>query len=380
MLLSERDVAVLQLLRWCRFIHPGDLLTVFTEAEVANLTLAGFIKKHSKSGALTLAGKGAALLAEICCGDIPTVAQSYHGYAIQRRLRLSKLMITAYRAGADVFTMTPETLSASPSLFLSSMTRGRGTNPWGSTRIAALARLGDLLCGCYFLYGGVGKLSLTDELTALSSQTSRIEGVSRGLIFAGENYQTILAELEAPASQKDTKLLSYGDAYRCVRLPVYLLSCDETGAMQLQIMAVQDYRRKLTQAALKTQYQPPPSEVPSWDALFDGAPFVMAADMDMHRVEAALEAASTSGYVQIVLACLEEQAKAAFIPRYRDCGKVRFFGLKEETLAQVLGHLPKPYDPPRTQYLTKEGGVIDAPIIQAAGKVGKAGRKAGGRR
>lgn len=377
MLLSERDVAVLRILCWCRFVSPEDLLTVFTHAEVANLTSTGFIKRHGKSGALTLSGRGAEWLARLHHGPLPIAVQSYHMCAIQRRLRLSKLALTAYRAGVDVFTMTPEELSVSPSLCFSSMTRGRGSNPWGSTRIAALTRLGSLLCGCYFLYPGIGKLSLTDELTAFSSQTARIENVARGLIFAGESYQAIITELSASTQKADTKLLTYGDAYRCVRLPVYLLSCDDTGTTQLQIMAAPDYRRKLTKAALKTKYQPPPQEVPDWDALFDGVPFVMAADMDLRRVDAALEAAHKIGHPQVILACLEEQAKAVLIPRYRSSGNVRFFGLKRETLMQVMGHPPDPYAPPRTQYMTTKGDVVDVPLIQATGKAGKTGGKTG---
>ena len=43
---------------------------------------------------------------------------------------------------------------------------------------------------------------------------------------------------------------------------------DETGAVQLQIMSVPDYRRKLTQAALKNQYRTPPKDTPAWDAVF----------------------------------------------------------------------------------------------------------------
>ena len=37
--------------------------------------------------------------------------------------------------------------------------------------------------------------------------------------------------------RKDTKLLTYGGVYRCLQLPLHLLSCDATGAVQLQIMA-----------------------------------------------------------------------------------------------------------------------------------------------
>ena len=377
MLLSERDIAALRLLFWCQYISPKDMNSIFSEAELINLAAAGFLKTHRKSGAFVLAKNGTKLLPQIFHSSFTFVTQSYHKRAIQRRLHLSKLIITAYRAGINVFTETPEDLSTPSSLFLSSITRCRGTDPWGSTRIAALMHLGDLICGCYYLYPGAGKLSLTDELTVFNNQTSYIKGSRRAIIFAGESYQTILDSLEPSTPKADSKLLTYGDAYRCLTLPIHLVACDDTGAIQLQLMAVPDYRQRLTQAALKSQYQPPPKEIPSWDALFDNIPFVMAADMDLHRVDTALKAAQVAGYAQTILACLEEQAKTVFAPRYCGDGEVRLFGLKQETLTQVLRHPPGFYAPPRTQYKSIEGDVIDVPLIQITDKTGKACRKAG---
>ncbi len=128
---------------------------------------------------------------------IPELAQSYHKDAIQRRLRLAGLILTAYRGYVDPFTTTTENLLHSPSLFLSAVTRSRGANPWGSTRIAAIARLGDLLCAAHYVCPGIGKMALTDELHAFTNQTARFRDARRAFLFAGESYGDILAELEA---------------------------------------------------------------------------------------------------------------------------------------------------------------------------------------
>ena len=197
---------------------------------------------------------------------LPNLTKSYHKDAVDRRLRLTNLALTAYKGNANIFTATPEELSDSPSLFLSAITRGRGSNPWGSTRVAAIAHLGDLFCAVHYVCPGIGKLALTDELTAFSNQTAQFSDAKRAFIFAGESYKDILAELEAD-TQADSKLISYGGAYRCLQLPIHLLSCDDTGAVQLQIMAQPDYRTQLAQAALKEEYQPPPLDVPAWDAI-----------------------------------------------------------------------------------------------------------------
>lgn len=369
MLFSERDIDALRLLCWCQYVRPEDLREWLTEAELNNLLFMGFIRQHAKSGALVLANKGRSFLQTVLNGAVPDLAQSYHQDAIQRRVRLARLVLTARRGGTDPFTTSMEDLTTSPKLFLSAVTRGRGSNPWGSTRIAAIARLGDLLYAMHYVCLGIGKLALIDELNAFTNQSARFREIPRSFIFAGQSYRDILVELDASEPGADTKLITYGNAYRCLQLPVHLLSCDDTGAVQLQIMAIPDYRRRLTKAALKSQYQPSPS--PAWDALFQGMPFVMAADMDLRRLDAAISIARQEGYSQIAVAALEGQAGTVLFPRYRDTGKARVFILTSEAITEVTGRPPVPYTPPNTQFLTVEGDVIDAPPLQAPGRAGR---------
>lgn len=363
MIFSERDIELLKLIYWCQYIQPKDLDGTFTEVERKNLAALGLIKRHEKSGALVLTGRGVELLQKLV-GGISKPALPYHDYAIQRRLRVSRLAITAYRGRVDMFKTVPEELAESPSLVLSTCTRGRGSNPWGSTRVAAIAHLGDSLYAAHYVCPGIGKLALMDELAAFSNQTARFRGVGRAFIFAGSGYREVLSELERPDGREDTKLLSYGSAYRCLQLPIHLLSCDSTGAVQLQIMSVPDYRRRLTMAALKVQYRPPPPEMPEWDAIFQSVPFVLAADMDLRRIDAAIRAAKAEGHRQIAMAGLEGQAEQVLFPRYRDTGLARVFVLTADAVRETTGRNPVPYSPPRTQFTTSKGDVADAPLIQ----------------
>lgn len=365
---SERDIDALRLLYWCQYIRTEDMSELLTAAEQCNLILLGLMRQHKKSGAFTLTNQGRSFLAEVLNGAVPELSQSYHNDAIQRRLRLSNLILTAYRGYVNPFTTETENLIHSPSLFLSAVTRSRGANPWGSTRIAAIVRLGDLLCATHYVCSGIGKLALTDELNAFTNQTARFRDTRRTFIFAGESYRDILTEIDTPEPKTDTKLITYGAAYRCLQFPVHLLSCDDTGAVQLQIMSTPDYRRRLTQAALKTQYQPSPDS--AWDALFQGMPFLIAADMDLRRIDAAILKAKQAGFHQIAFAALEGQAKAVLFSRYRDTGKARVFILTGEAVSEVTGRPPVPYVPPRTQFLTAEGETIDVPPIQTHRKTG----------
>ncbi|MFR9223984.1 MAG: hypothetical protein ACLVKN_20040, partial [Flavonifractor plautii] len=132
---------------------------------------------------------------------------------------------------------------------------------------------------------------------------------------------------------------------------VHLLSCDDTGAIQLQILATPGYRPRLTQAALKSQYVPPPEGAPALDAMFQGLPFVMAADMDLRRIDAALTTAQRMGRPQIALAALKGQAESVLVSRYRDPGLARVFVLTRGALAEALGRPPAPHIPSRMQYL-----------------------------
>ena len=371
---SQSDIDTLRLICWCQFVKPEILNRISKPVEQENLLYLGLIQCHEKSGAFTLTRKGRSFLQKIM--TLPNLTKSYHKDAVERRLRLANLAFTAYRGSANIFLTAPEELSDSPTLFLSAITRGRGSNPWGSTRVGAIAHLGDLFCAVHYVCPGIGKLALTDELTAFANQAARFPGTKRAFIFAGESYKNILSELETDI-QTDAKLISYGGAYRCLQLPVHLLSCDDTGAVQLQIMAQPDYHTRLAQAALKEEYQQPPLDVPVWDAIYRGKPLVIAADMDLRRLDSAIQTAQDQGIKKIAIAALEGQARTVLIPRYQAAGQARVFALTKEAIMEVTGRPPVPFIPPRTQFLTEKGDVVDAPPIRISGKTGgQAGRKA----
>ena len=166
MIFSQQDIDILRLIRWCQFIMPEDVNVLTAETEVKNLVALGLIRQHERSGALIMSKKGVLLLQTFFTEEAPHYPPSYHTAIIQRRLHLSKLVLTAYRGNVDIFLDRNELLNNTPSMFLSTLTRERGANPWGSTRVAAIAHLGDLFCAVHYVCPGIGKLSLTDELTA----------------------------------------------------------------------------------------------------------------------------------------------------------------------------------------------------------------------
>ena len=273
----------------------------------------------------------------------PCRCRPYQEARRERRLYL----LTFYRSGADVFTTGIDALGQGPGIFLPSNTRGRGANPWANTRIAAVASMEGSVYAIHHIRSGNGKLLFSDELAAFSRNTAQLKAGRQAFLFAGESYAEILSELEHREDSPGDRLIGYGEAYQRLRMDAHLVTCDTTGALQLAIMARPDYRRRLTRLAVQSKFVPPPEDFPGCDAFYEGAPFLLAADMGLRRIDAA------------------GQAEAVLYARYRDTGKARVFRLTDSALREFFGTDSPLYAPSHQQFLTAKGEVIDAPLIQA---------------
>ena len=364
MLFSTQDIDLLRLLRWCRFLSCGDILPLFPADVIENLLSLKLLRQHCPEQLLYLLTRGNALLDETFTALPPATPPSYKASETLRRSRVSKILLTAYRARLSVFTSSLQALASTGTCFLPTVMRGRGSNPWGSTRIAALLNLGDILYAVHYVCPGIGRLALTDELTAFINNTASFRSYERRLIFAGASCDEILTELSEPLDGRDTKLVTYADAYRQLHLPVHLLPCGDLGARQLQLMNVSGYRERLSKLALRSQYTPPPKEIPCWDACYERHPVCIAADLELRRIDAAVDTAKTENCSPVYLVALDEQLDSILLPRYRSDRQVRFFALKEAALAELLGQPTGLYAPPPTQFLTEKGAVIRAPLIK----------------
>ena len=364
MMLSCRDLDILRLLRWCRMIRSKDLFESFSKDEVMNLSAAQMIRFSDAAKAWLLTPCGNRVLGSSRFTLPPAKAPTYRDPDITRRLRLAQIVTTAYAAGVNVFLTKESELQSKPSLFLPFLHRNRGSNPWGSTRVAALVHTGDLMCAVHWVSPGIGCVALTDELTAFQNHTAAISAKQRTMIFAANSYADILSELDTGQANQNTRLQTYREVYDCLKLPLFLLPCNETGCLQLRIMGVPNYRELLARIILKSHYVPPPANRAMYDALYQGVPFVMAADMNLRRIDAALDAARSSGIPQIALAALPEQVETVLNRRYRETGKARVFTITDAALRELLGSTA-PYAPPDLPFYTSEGGVLDVPPLKA---------------
>lgn len=363
MMLSCRDLDILRFLRWCRFVLAKDLADVFSKSEVQNLEILRLIKLYSPAQAYTLTATGNRLL-DAAFPKLPAaVAPAYKAADTIRRIRQAKLMLTVYHAGVSVFTTDVSAL-CEQAMFLPMIARNRGANPWGSTRVAALLHTGNLMCAIHWVSPGIGCVALTDELTAFQNHTAAIPAKQRAMIFAASSYEEILTELDSGQENQNTRLQTYREVYDCLKLPLFLLPCNETGCLQLRIMGVPNYRELLARIILKSHYVLPPANRTMYDALYQGVPFIMAADMNLRRIDAAVEVARSDGLSQIVLAAFPEQVETVLNRRYRETGKARVFTITESALLELLGSIA-PYTPPDLPFYTSEGSVLDVPPLKA---------------
>ena len=364
MMLSCRDLDILRLLRWCRMIRSKELYETFSKNEVMNLCAAQMIRFSAAAKAWLLTPCGNRVLGSSRFTLPPAKAPTYREPDITRRLRLAQIVTTAYAADINVFLTKEAELQSSPSLFLPFLHRNRGSNPWGSTRVAALLHTGDLMCAIHWVNPGIGCVALTDELTAFQNHTAAIPTKQRAMIFAASSYEEILSELDTVQEKQNTRLQTYCEVYDCLKLPLFLLPCNETGCLQLRILSIPNYRELLVRIILKSHYVPPPAGRPMYDALYQGVPFVMAADMNLRRIDAALDAARLDGLSQIALAALPEQVEVVLNRRYRETGKARVFTITDAALRELLGSTA-PYTPPDLPFYTSEGSVLDVPPLKA---------------
>ena len=96
--------------------------------------------------------------------------------------------------------------------------------------------------------------------------------------------------------------------------------------------------------------------------------------MNLRRIDAAIKTAKKKNCLPVAMAALEGQGDALLLSRYRDNGLAVVYRITDAVLESFLGRPSTLYIPPRTQYLTEKGEVLDAPIIQVGGKIGRSSR------
>ena len=366
MVLCTDEIEALLLLRWCHFIPVRDFRAVFSKTTLQTLQAFGCITVNEKYNAYILTNRGDRFLSHNFDHIPPSTRRTYRESNVVHRIDSSRFALCAYRAGLSVFTTKQSEIEAEATFYLAALSRTAKNNPWGSSRVIALVHLGDMICGVYPVGSKNAGISMNDELTALNNNTSRFRCKKRGIIFTGRSYEAICSALNTTDTPGKGKHISYGDFYARTSLPTFLIPWNDSDAMQLHMMLHPDFRVRMTMAALGSHWIAPPKEHSEWDAIYEDMPQILAADMDLKRIDAAILSAQACGCAPVCLSAISGQAD--FLRKhYKPDGLVKkvvtFSNGKDAVREELTLHTPSD-----RLFVTKKGAVIHAPPIKNAGK------------
>ena len=152
--------------------------------------------------------------------------------------------------------------------------------------------------------------------------------------------------------------MDYSEAYQKLSIPACIVSCDNTGVMQLAVMRQTDYRARIAQAAFGARWDSKDDGIPEADGHVDGNPLVIAVDMDLRRLDRVCTAAVRQGRKEIMVAALEGQMSGLLLSILPKNAPVRPLRINAQVLSVAFGGDCKTGDPWPDAPLTLNGGFI----------------------
>ena len=382
MLLGYSDIELLRLAAWCKNL-PSDISKsihsqILNPARIKLLDAAGLVNTSENGDCIRLR--------ELGWDFIRHLGFEYHKDSryvsdYGRRLESARILLTFWRAGYNVFGSTLRDMGA-PRVFIHSMAARRdsvqGGNIWGGAAFWGLGRLGNTAASCYYFTGHEkALLNYRSEKTMLDKAASFL-GAKPAMIFAGKGdsgagyvrMARVLGNTKAAKVTGSGEKLTYSDIYRGSQIPIHLLECSDEGALQLLIMSLEDYRKRLG-GVIFSGVNPPPVGVGGADGslgVSDTMPWLLAIDMDICRIGRAIRQTAAAGYPMIVIACLSKQEAALKLLFGENAAK--YVIITEKNITDAFGAVCL-YEPAPGPYLDSKGGMIDAAALPVHRKMGK---------
>ena len=198
------------------------------------------------------------------------------------------------------------------------------------------------------------------HLHNLASVFSERLDTPQALILAGANYPAIYKILtRKTTSDRNGKngYVDYSQAYPRLGIPACLLSCDDTGALQLTIMRQTDYRPRIAQAAFGARWRAEDDRLPEADGHVDGNPLVIAVDMDLRRLDRICRDARQQGRKEILVAALEGQMSGLLLEHFPPNAPIRPLRINARVLSVAFGCECVLGDPWPEEPLRRKGGL-----------------------
>ncbi|MCM1233112.1 MAG: hypothetical protein NC489_23575 [Ruminococcus flavefaciens] len=348
MLYDRRDFGLLRLTgayQWLplaplRALSP--LKQLYREARLlAGLGLLAF----SRSGEyLMLSPEGYQLLSAFDLRYQPPSKRPYSkSPTLRRRLEVGTILLTCLGAGIEPALDKVERLKRQPVFLPAFALRTGDGNLMNAAGCAGFGHWGDTAYMAQYVSGNNSGFFMNNELAHLhnlSSVFSERLDTPQALLLAGESYRSVYQVLtqETPSDRNGKKgYVDYSQAYPRLGIPACLLSCDDTGALQLAIMRQTNYRARIAQAAFGARWRPEDDRLLEADGQVDGNPLVIAVDMDLRRLDRVCRDARQQGRKEILVAALEGQMSGLLLEFFPKGAPVRPLRINTKVLSVAFG-------------------------------------------
>jgi hypothetical protein len=370
MILDNFDMHMLRLAGKYRWLPSGSLGAFRQDAHKAGIDALfglGLLTSDRKGNYLALTPRGYALLRKHGWSYTQSSKRAYAGSAaLRRRLEVCRVMLTALRAGTDTLRDGVDALREQPVFYPAFALRTGEGNLMNAASCAGFGRWGDAMYMLQYAGAESRGMYLSNELSRLRSLAAVYGGLNApaAMIFAGESCAEVYERVQKAAPREAQSravrgFTDYSDAYRLCDVPVHLLSCDETGAMQLAVMSEPGYREKIAFAAFGGKLTRD-ADIPGADGCVDGRPLVIAADMDVRRVFRVIAEAQRLGRREVMLAALRGQIRDFWLKILPKDKGVTPLVIGENVLTAAFGKPVSLYTPPRGAAVDKNGELIYA--------------------
>lgn len=296
-----------------------------------------------------------------------------------RRNVAAQILLTFEMAGISVFTDSLTCDSIEPIYIASFAARQKekASNPFGNTRFYGIFCTPQRAFIVYYL-DEIG-VFFQHELTLFHNfiQATGIEKTA--IIMMGKSTAAIGAYLFETYSdvmpKKKFHTDSFARIFETTILPVYFIPIGETGSQILRCMLIPNYREAAAKAILLKGYQPPYKELPDTDTIHihpPHYPVVIAIDMEVKRIDIALENAQKSGFKRIVVYALQEQIP--FLQNHYREKEIDFMVINLNGFKNALEYDISLCRPSVKPFITKDGRYLDVTDFTSDRKIGKQSR------
>ena len=293
----------------------------------------------------------------------PTKRPYAQSPARRRRLEVGMILLTCLGAGIEPAHDKVERLKRQPVFLPAFILRGGEGNLMNAASCAGFGHWGNSA----YLVEYVSKQSpgffMNNELAHLHNLASVFSehlDTPQVLLLAGRSYREIYDVLtsRSPSERNGKKgFVDYSCAYPRLGIPACLVSCDDTGVMQLAIMRQSGYRTRIAKAAFGARWEPEDDRLPEADGHVGGNPLVIAVDMDLRRLERVCRDACQQGRHEILVAALEGQMSGLLLKIFPHGAPVRALRINESVLSSAFGDACAVGDPWPDEPLKVKGGL-----------------------